>query len=109
MALELESLLTSNGYNGVRIFNDADSCQAAVFDNESISPELAILDINLGCTTSYALAERLSARGVQIIFVSGNDEHVDMPESLRSAPRLRKPLETTDLLHLLSQNGIKKL
>ena len=109
LALELESLLESNGYSGVRIFNDAASCQASMLDDESLYPDLAILDINLGGTTSYDLAERLSARGVQIIFVSGYDEHHSMPESLRSAPSLRKPLDTNDLLQLLSQIGIKRL
>ena len=97
LALEMESLLTSNGYPGVQIFNDADSCQAAVLDNRSISPELAILDINLGSTTSYDLAEKLKAQGVQIIFVSGHQEPRNMPESLSSAPRLKKPLDTAGL------------
>ena len=109
LALELESLLMSHGYNGVRIFSDADSCQASVLADESISPSLAILDVNLGGTTSYDLAERLLASGVQIIFVSGYDDKFNMPESLRSAPRLRKPVDTDDLLQILSDLGIKKL
>ena len=108
LALELESTLISNGYSGVRIFGDAASCEESIQDDESISPELAILDINLGSTTSYAFAEKLSEQGIQIIFVSGNDENFTMPETLRSAPRLRKPVDTNDLLHLLSQLGIKQ-
>ena len=109
LALELESLLVSNGYSKVQIFNDAASCQASILDDKSHYPDLAILDINLGGTTSYDLAVQLSARGVQIVFVSGYDEHHSMPESLRSAPRLRKPLDTNDLLQLLSQIEIKTL
>ena len=109
LALEMESILLSNGYSGVQIFSDADSCQTSILDDETCSPDLAILDINLGDSTSYDLAERLSARGVQIIFVSGYDDQTSMPESLRSAPRLRKPVDTKGLLQLLSQLGIEKL
>ena len=108
LALELESTLAANGYSGLRIFNDADSCQTSIFDDESISPELAILDINLGSTTSYDLGEKLLERGIQIVFISGYDENFSMPESLRSAPRLRKPVDSNDLLQILSQLGIDK-
>ena len=109
LALELESTLMSNGYNGVRIFGDAVSCQAAILHDDSISPELAILDINLGTTTSYDLAQELVDRGIQVVFISGHDENFNMPESLSSAPRMRKPVDTNDLLKLLSHLGIKKL
>ena len=109
LALELESTLISNGYNGIQIFNDADSCRVSIFDDESTSPELAILDINLGDTTSYTLATKLIERGIKIVFVSGYDEQFDMPESLRSVPRLPKPVDTNDLLQLISLLGIKKL
>ena len=107
LALELESTLMTNGFSGVRIVNDAASCEALVLD-ESISPELAILDINLGSTTSYDVAQKLSERGVQIVFISGYDDTFSMPDSLQSAPRLRKPVDTHDLLHLLSELGIKQ-
>ena len=108
LALELESVLISSGYNEVRIFSDADSCQASIVDDDTISPELAILDINLGSTTSYDLAENLFEQGVQIVFLSGYDEKFGRPELLQSAPRLQKPVDTNELLHLLSQLGIKK-
>jgi CheY-like chemotaxis protein len=50
----------------------------------------AILDINLGGEKSFALADRLSARNVPIIFATGYDVTM-LPERFADVPRLAKP------------------
>jgi two-component sensor histidine kinase/DNA-binding response OmpR family regulator len=60
----------------------------------------AILDLNLGGTQTYPLAEILSSRGVPFVFLTGYDsESVDRRYS--HIPVLQKPIEFDTLKHTL--------
>ena len=102
LALELESLLFSAGYSSVMLFNSIESCQQVVFAEQKKLPDIAILDINLGTETSFLLAEHLQEKGVSLIFASGYDECLKIPDSLANVPRLRKPIDNQELLNLIS-------
>jgi CheY-like chemotaxis protein len=52
--------------------------------------DIAILDVKIGSQTSYALAERLDAEGVPIVFVSGYDSPA-MQKRWAKHPTCRKP------------------
>jgi two-component SAPR family response regulator len=54
---------------------------------------LAVLDINLGSTTSYELGKQVAALGIPIIFASGYDSKFDMPSELRDFQHLTKPID----------------
>jgi DNA-binding response OmpR family regulator len=54
--------------------------------------DAAIVDVNLAGQPSYAAAERLAARGVPLLFATGNDRHAP-PASLAAAPTLAKPYD----------------
>ena len=102
LAIELETLLVTAGYNNVAIFNRADSCRNTIFTEPIELPDIAILDINLGVTTSFSLGEELMENGVSLIMASGYDEAIEIPKCLANVPRLRKPVDSQELLQLIT-------
>ncbi len=60
--------------------------------------DLAMLDINLGCETSYPLAERLAMLGIPHFFSTG---YSDIEPAFRDRPRLQKPFSEAQLSSLL--------
>lgn len=52
--------------------------------------DAAVLDVNLGQATTYAIADRLRGRATPWLFVTGYDGW-SMPEAYRDAPRIAKP------------------
>jgi DNA-binding response OmpR family regulator len=73
----------------------------AVHENE---PDLAVLDIDIRGTFSYALAGWMRHRGVPIIFLTGYDSVA--PSSLRDVPVCRKPC-SEDQLRALMADALK--
>jgi CheY-like chemotaxis protein len=75
--------------------------------------DCALLDINLGGTLSYQIAEILQFRGIPFIVCTAYaDEAVDVLAAVRDAPRLAKPLEIMGLkdavLDLLEPGSVLK-
>ena len=105
LAIELESLLISAGYNEVLIFNGTDSCWSSIFAESNRLPDIAVLDINLGITTSFSLGKKLKENGVSLIMASGYDEAIKIPDFLADVPRLRKPIDSQELLQLIAAAG----
>ncbi|MHC4049874.1 response regulator [Bradyrhizobium sp. 25ACV] len=58
--------------------------------------DIAILDINLGGTTSVPVAEILTRRGVPFVFASGYGGS-DAPETFRDRQMLCKPFQLDEL------------
>lgn len=56
----------------------------------------AILDVNIGGQTSYAVADALQARGVPFVFSTGYGASGIRPE-YRASPVLQKPFGASDL------------
>jgi two-component SAPR family response regulator len=52
----------------------------------------AFLDVNLGTATFAGIAEKLEARGIPFVFITGYEQK-RLPGSLDAAPRLTKPLD----------------
>ncbi len=52
--------------------------------------DAAVLDVNLDGRRSFPIADRLAARSVPYLFVTGYDGWA-LPENHRGAPRLSKP------------------
>lgn len=65
---------------------------------------LAVLDVNLKGTKSYALADELAGRGVPLIFATGygDSEH---PPHLVGAATLTKPYNRTQLAEAIAAVG----
>ncbi|HEY0335102.1 MAG TPA: response regulator [Stenotrophomonas sp.] len=60
----------------------------------------ALLDINVRGEPVFALADRLLARDIPIVFCSGYDPHV-LPEAYRHVPHCMKPFSPLGLAALL--------
>jgi len=58
---------------------------------------LAILDVHLRDQEVFPVADRLLARQVPLVLITGADPH-SLPERLRSLPLVPKPFDTTDVL-----------
>jgi CheY-like chemotaxis protein len=72
----------------------------ALAESEELSG--AILDINLGSENSFALADRLLARGVPLIFVTGYGATM-LPKRFAAIPTLSKPFSSLAVERALHQ------
>ncbi|MDQ0318861.1 light-regulated signal transduction histidine kinase (bacteriophytochrome)/CheY-like chemotaxis protein [Pararhizobium capsulatum DSM 1112] len=99
IAMDVESMLSDRGFANVIVTN---SMNEALLIMRSQTPDAAILDINLGKDTSIPVAEELTRRGIPFVFATGYGESSIIPESLNSAPVVRKPYEIETVLDALS-------
>ena len=58
---------------------------------------VAIMDINLGESTSYELAHKAVELGIPVIFATGYDSKFDMPNEFREFEHLTKPISEAAL------------
>ena len=65
-------------------------------------PHVALLDINLGLTTSLAVASTCRERGISVIFTTGYTAQ-DVPSQCGNAPVLAKPFSFEDLQQALEK------
>ncbi|MDC6625770.1 response regulator, partial [Leclercia adecarboxylata] len=98
IAMDVEGMLSDRGFANVTVTNSTD--EALIF-MRGVTPDAAILDINLGRDTSIPVAEELLKRGVPFIFATGYGEGSIIPEALGSAPIVRKPYEAEMLIDAL--------
>lgn len=100
LALDTQDLLTEAGYE---VVGPATSLDAALAMAEGEILELAVLDINLAGKLVWPVAERLVARNIPIILLSGFGGNLDVPPALRAAPRLGKPVVARLLLDQMTK------
>lgn len=98
IALDTEELLRSLGAKEVRLSPDA---VHAVHSLSSYHPDVAVLDFNLGDSTSEAVADYLVAMGIPFVFATGYGDSVMIPEHLRNVPIVRKPTSAKSILSQL--------
>lgn len=90
IAMEAEEILRLVGIGQVEI---ASNLEQAVNAIHSDSYDFAMLDVNLGETTSFGFARLLLERGIVFGFVSGYSDTLDFPPDLRHVPLLNKPFD----------------
>lgn len=73
--------------------------ELALADHESL--DAAILDVNLGGTTTYPLADRLQSLRKPLVFVTGYDEW-SMPAAHRDTPRIAKPFTLDAIVEMVA-------
>ena len=100
IALDTEDILRRLGAKDVRLSPDAPH---AVSTLQSFRPDTAILDFNLGDTTSEAVADQLVAMGVPFAFATGDGDSVMIPRHLRSVPVVRKPASVASVSAQLAE------
>jgi hypothetical protein len=65
--------------------------------NDGGTVDFALLDINLNGRDSHPVAEALTARGVQLVYLTGNTDHGSR-DGYSDRPVLRKPFKYEDLV-----------
>ncbi len=88
IALDAESALMRAGIETVRVASSVAQAMKAI---ETRAPDFALLDINLGRETSFAIAEHLASLGIRFVFTTGYGEDIAFPPKLLGVPRVRKP------------------
>jgi light-regulated signal transduction histidine kinase (bacteriophytochrome) len=94
IALDCEDMVKRLGVPSVRT---AASVAQALSAIDKRKPDFALLDINLGTETSFAIAERLASMGVRIAFATGYGEDIAFPPKMLGVSRVRKPYNSDTL------------
>jgi DNA-binding response OmpR family regulator len=97
IALDLQSLLENAGYS---VIGPVGSVEAAMRLLKHAKPDFALLDINLGKTNSFPLADLLAADAVPIIFVTAHSRRV-LHEEHANRPVVEKPFLPDTLLAVI--------
>lgn len=99
IAMDLEDLLLSRGYE---VIGPKASVAAAIECLTQVTPDAALLDIDLHGETSFPIGIELKRRGVPFVFATGTAECDDLPDDLKETPVIRKPWDVDDVLDFLA-------
>jgi two-component sensor histidine kinase len=88
IALDAEDII---GRLGAETISTAATVDAALDSIENHRPSVAMLDINLGDRTSFAIASRLLDLGVPFLFATGYGEQAQLPMEHRGRIVVQKP------------------
>ncbi len=98
IAMDVELILADHGTRNVT------TC-ASVAETlnwlRDFTPDLAILDVNLGTGTSIPIARLLRERGVPFFFATGYGDSIMVPPDLAGVPIVRKPYDERVLIGAL--------
>ncbi|MCB8877170.1 HWE histidine kinase domain-containing protein [Acidisoma silvae] len=87
IALDAEDIMTRFGAE----IATASTSDAAHDTLDELTPDFAVLDINLGDQTSFGIAGRLYDMGVPFFFASGYGEQAQLPNEHRARIVVQKP------------------
>lgn len=88
IALDAEDIVSRLGADTV---STAATVEAALDSIDAHKPSVAMLDINLGDRTSFAIADRLMDLGVPFLFATGYGEQAQLPMEHRGRTVVQKP------------------
>jgi light-regulated signal transduction histidine kinase (bacteriophytochrome)/CheY-like chemotaxis protein len=100
IALDAEDIAAKLGADEVIT---AASIDAAIDLIAGAPPTLAILDVNLGQTTSFPAADELLDRHVPFMFATGYGEQAQFPDKHRGRPVLQKPYTIENVARALAE------
>ena len=88
IALDAEDIV---GRLGAATVSTAATIEGALDLIEETRPSVAMLDINLGDSTSFAIADRLASLDVPFLFATGYGEQAQLPPQHRGRTVVQKP------------------
>jgi CheY-like chemotaxis protein len=95
----IEDMLADLGCRSVTSAATVDKALALI---DAQAFDFAILDINLNGRDSHPVAEALSARGVPLVYSTGNTDHGSR-DGCSDRPVLRKPFKYEELVAILTR------
>jgi two-component system, response regulator PdtaR len=98
--LVLEDELRAEGYDVLGPFNSLQATREALMGEHV---DLVLLDINMGGSMAWPIADELISRNIPFIFLSGYAAD-SLPERYRNMPRVGKPYDP-----ILLQREIRRL
>ena len=99
IALDAEDIFERLGADHV---STASSVEAALDIIAAEPPTLAVLDINLGSSTSFAIADELLDLGIPFMFATGYGEQAQFPDQHRGRLVLQKPYTIENMARTLA-------
>jgi CheY-like chemotaxis protein len=88
IALDAEDILKRLGAADVMTAGTVEHALEAI---DKSKPDLALLDINLGDQTSFAIADRLHHLGIPFLFATGYGEQAQLPKDHQARTVVQKP------------------
>ena len=99
----LEDLLPEMGYQVAGAAGTVDDALSAL---ERLEIDVAVVDVNLGGTESFPVADALTERGIPFLFTTGYGS-LGLPERYADTGVLQKPFRRQDLETALLQLGVR--
>ena len=99
IAMDLQSLLEEAGYC---VLGPANSTAAAMAILAGHDPDVALLDVNLGRSDVFGVANELATRRTKLIFLTGHTAQT-LPAAHRHRPLVAKPYLPHILLQAVQQ------
>ncbi|WP_018386986.1 HWE histidine kinase domain-containing protein [Ancylobacter sp. FA202] len=100
IAMDVETMFSDAGIENVVT---APSAAEALRRLQEFTPDVAVLDVNLGAGTSAPVAHELQRLGVPFIFATGYGDRSMIPAGCEGVPVLPKPYESEPLLKALRE------
>ena len=95
IALDAQDMLEDAGAGHVEaVPNAADALRLIAVT----PPDAAVLDVNLGSGTSFAIADELAARGTPFVFATGYSDQINIPPRYRDIGLVQKPYTADSLV-----------
>jgi CheY-like chemotaxis protein len=104
IAIDFEETILGFGVKTVRTAANVAKALEMIAER---APDFALLDVGLSREKSFAIAERLEALKIPIIFIKGYGADVRLPPAFADRPRLPKPYSTDALKALLRSRAGK--
>ncbi len=104
ISMLIEDMLGELGCGDIRCVGTLKAGLAAI---EAKHPDLVILDVNLGGTPAFPIAERLAAAGVPFLFTTGYGA-AGLPPEWAGRPVLQKPFSVEALAAQLRQPDLSR-
>lgn len=100
IAMDVEMMLNDAGIDNVVT---APSAAEALRRLQDFTPDVAVLDVNLGAGTSAPVAQELQRLGVPFLFATGYGDRSMIPAGCEGVPVLPKPYESEPLMKALRE------
>ncbi|WP_199899885.1 response regulator [Asaia prunellae] len=98
IAMETEQALEAYGVRHIRTVSSVYEAVQAIRER---SPDVALLDFNLGKESSQEVATLLRKRGIPFLFATGYADRTMIPQEFQDVPVLRKPYSITNVVQEL--------